>query len=381
MFSNLSSVIDSSTFYPSTDSGLSFADYIQQCQAIISERRKDLDGHPVPAQTIIQANSPCEFFPENTSKVKTGVLLVHGLLDCPFSLRELGVHLQQHGILSRSILLPGHGTRPEDLLHVNYQQWQNAVRYGVETLKKEVDQVYLLGFSTGSALSICHAVNDPDIAGMILLAPVLKLRAPVDIGANWHHMSNYFGKNRNWVYNIPEDDYVKYKSIAFNAVKQVVELSRHTRNITAAKPVSTRMLLILSRDDETISSRQAVDFFTTQHNPRNKMILYMPGHQQFSDTRIETRNSAYPDANIASLSHPAITYSSANPHYGQYGDYEFASHLNQPYIYGAYNRIEMNVFDMLKKCGLTKQSRRVLTYNPDFYRMADNIVQYINGEF
>lgn len=381
MVSNLSTPTHESTaYYPSTGSSLAFAEYINQCKAIISYRREDLTSQPDAAEKIIQTNCPFEYYPTTGGKPKIGALLIHGLLDSPFSCRELGRHLQAEGILSRAILLPGHGTRPSDLLQVRYQEWQDALRYGVETLKNEVDQIYLIGYSTGAALSICHAVNDADISGIIVLAPAVKIRAPVDIGARWHHLTNYFGKARDWVYNVPEDDYVKYKSIAFNGVQQVNKLSHMVRKIAATQPINTRMLMILSRDDETISSRHAIDFFTAQQNTCNKMLIYTPNNERYADTRIQTRNSAFPELNIASLSHPAITYSSENFHYGQEGDYENASHRHQPYIYGAYNRIEMNVFDLMLKCGLTKMSRHVLTYNPDFAHMAANIAQFIQGE-
>lgn len=379
MFSNISPPRASTDYYPPTDSSLPFAEYIRQCQRIITERRENLGSQNGEAEIIIQANSPFEYYPSSAGSIKRGVLLIHGLLDCPHTCRELGEHLQSAGILSRAILLPGHGTRPSDLLQVTYQEWQDAVRYGVESLKKEVDEVYLLGYSTGAALSICEAVKDASIAGIILLAPAIKIRAPVDLGASWHHFTNSFGKHRDWVYSLPEDDYVKYKSIAFNGVKQVTELSRLVRQIGATQPINTRMLMILSRDDETVSSQHVIDFFTAQHNPRNKMLIYTANGERYTDNRIETRNSAFPELNIANLSHPALPFSKTNQHYGQHGDYQNASHLHQPYIYGAYNRIEMHVFDLMANCRLIKLPRRVLTYNPDFPHMAEYITQFIKS--
>lgn len=383
MFSNLSQPISDTTInYPITDSRLPFAEYIQHCQAIIEERRENIGDYLVSPETVIQANSPFECLPQiaSTSGARYGALMIHGLLDCPFTYRELGSHLQSQGILSRAILLPGHGTKPSDLMKVSYHDWLQAVRYGIESLKQDVDHIYLIGYSTGAALSIYHAMQDNRIAGIVLLSPAIKVRTPVDLFASWFNMVNYFGKNRNWVYNVEEVDYVKYKSIPFNGVKQVTRLTESIREMRNKHPLDTPMYMILSREDETISSHDAIDFFTSQHHPDSKMLLYTSLDHTYPDSRIITRKAVYPDINVAHMSHPALSFSAKNPHYGQQGDYLYASRLDRNYIYGAYNRIEMNIFEMMAKCRLTKAPRRVLTYNPDFENMAKSITQFIKGE-
>lgn len=382
MFSDLSTSIQAAIInYPITDSNLPFAEYIKQSQIIIADRRENLDTQTISAEKIIEANSPFEYYPTNhNGKIKYGALLIHGLLDCPFTYRELGVHLQSQGILSRAILLPGHGTRPSDLFSVTYHDWLQAVRYGIETLKREVDHVYLVGYSTGAALSIYHAMQDDQIAGIILLSPAVKVRTPVDVFASWFHFVNYFSKDRHWVYHLKEEDYVKYKSIAFNGVRQVTRLTESVREMRSEYPLNKPMYMIVSREDETISSHDAIDFFMSQHHPESKMLVYTSSDHVYSDNRIITHKSIYPDINVAHISHPSLGFSASNPHYGQKGDYMYASHRDKNHIYGAYNRIEIILFDLLTKLRLAKFTRRVLTYNPDFTNMAASISRFIKGE-
>lgn len=378
MFSNLSIPLQESAInYPITDSQLPFSEYIKQCQSLISERRENL---AVDAEKIIFANSPFEYYPQTSNAPRCGALLIHGLLDCPFTFRELAGHLQQKGILSRAILLPGHGTRPSDLMPVTYHDWLQAVRYGVESLKKEVDSVYLVGFSTGAALAIYHAMQDSNIAGVIALSPAIKIRAPVDIMANWYHFSKYLGKGRHWAYNSPEVDYVKYKSIPFNSVRQVTKLAESIREMTHDNPLKQPIYMILSREDETISSHFAIDFFTCQHHPESRMLLYTSLDHHYPDSRIETRKAVYPDMNIKHISHPSLSFSPENPHYGREGDYVDASRNSKKYVYGAYNTIEINAFKLMSKINLVKYPRRVLTFNPDFNNMAESIARYISGQ-
>lgn len=383
MFSNQSATIEESSItYPINDGSLPFADYIKACRKIIEDRRVDLDDRDIPADEIISANCPYEFMPSQPimsgNRIKYGVLMVHGLFDSPFTLRDIGQQLQQQGILARSILLPGHGTNPEDLMKISYHDWIQAVRYGVESLKNEVEQVYLIGFSTGAALSLYHAKHDSKIAGAILLSPAVKVRAPVDLAAYWHYIANYFGKDKHWVAKIPEIDYVKYKSIAFNGVRQVAKLTEVIRDIGTERAVKTPLYMILSREDETISSHHAIDFFTTMQNTDSKMLLYTSIEHSYPDNRIETRIATKPEDNIQHLSHPSLPFAPSNKHYGQGGDYINATDLSdKTYLYGAYNHMEIGIMNTLHKLRLAKYPRKVLTFNHDFDFMAKSISDFI----
>jgi esterase/lipase len=379
MFSDLSAEAqDSVSHYPITDSHLSFAEYIQQCQAIIADRREDLHQNPTDRQKILDANSPFEYQPTTSTPGKAGALMIHGLLDCPFTYREMGAHLQSQGILARALLLPGHGTRPSDLLHVTYHDWLQAVRYGVESLKKEVDSVFLIGYSTGAALSIYQALQDSGITGIILISPAIKVRLAIDLASNLHHLTNYLGRDHDWITIDKEDNYAKYRSITYNSVTQVTKLSDTIREMANIEPIKQPMYMILSREDETISSKDAIEFFSSMHHPASKMLLYTSTNNTYPDARINIRKSIYPELNIAHLSHACMTFSAKNQHYGLHGDYSHASEAqHEKFIDGAYNRIEIQAFEMMAKYNLVEHQRRVLTYNPDFGNMAESIATFI----
>ena len=80
---------------------LSFADYIQHTRKIISSARVDLNSDP--SESIIKANSPFELMPTHlNSSVNTGVLMIHGLYDSPYSQQDLGHYFANKGFLVRS---------------------------------------------------------------------------------------------------------------------------------------------------------------------------------------------------------------------------------------------------------------------------------------
>lgn len=386
MFSNLyDSTNDPVTDYGISDTSRPFHEYIKLTRNLIEDRRADLVNAGEHANEIITANCPFEFYPENPirsgNKLKYGALLIHGLLDCPFSLRDIGTQLSANGILSRAILLPGHGTTSSDLIKVSYHDWIQSVRYGVETLRNEVDQIYLVGYSTGATLSVYQALQDANVTGIVLMSPAIKIKTPIDIFVSWQSLLKLVGRNnKQWLSTSPEDDYAKYQSIPFNAVNQVSNLTKVIQEMRQHHSINTPIFMIVSREDETISSHKAIDFFSTLRNQDSRLLLYTSYDHAYPDPRILTRLTNYPELRINHLSHPSIPYASTNPHYGENGDYIYASRSDlKNCTFGAYNAIEETIFDYLYKYGVCNVERRRLTYNPDFNFMAEKVVGFIKG--
>jgi len=381
MFSNPSAVIEESNINsPISNKDLPFSDYIARCRVIIEKERKDLKLSSHPEQ-IIDANSPFEFNPVNPiscgTKLKYGVLMIHGLLDSPFSFRDLGTTLQNHGILCRSILLPGHGTAPEHLFSISHQDWIKALEYGIESLRKEVDHIYLAGYSTGATLSIYQALQDTDLSGIILLAPAIRIKAPVDLLIGWQYLKKQLRyPDKQWLYHVKEEDYTKYCSITLNAVVQVATLTKMVKNLRRHHTIKCPIFMVTTREDETICNQSAMHFFSRLNHPDSKLLLYASRNHTHKDTRIITRDSKYPKLNIQSFSHISLPFSPSNSHYGEYGDYPYASHYTSEVDYGAFNKIEMNTYDLLYKLNIAKM-RRSLTYNPDYQFMAEQITQFV----
>ncbi len=356
----------------------SWIHYQEACLKLIKAEREDIKTHPDLAEKIIQANLPTEYRPASITHPKTAILMIHGLLDSPFSYTEIGKALCKHGILSRSILLPGHGTRPENLLKVTYEQWIKTVEANIQSLKQEADQIILMGYSTGAALSLYHTLLDPTIAGLILLSPAIKVKAPVNIMVAWYQFTALFGQHKDWLCKETEIDYAKYLSVTFNAVHQVNALTNTIQDMHKNIALKTPMLMIASREDETISCHEAIQFFESLHHEDSKLILYTAAEQHYADTRIETRSSNYPDLNIKNFSHVSLPFSQNNAHYGKNGDYAAASHVSQTdQYYGAYNRLEVDFYQFLYRLGLTQHKRHELTYNPDFDYMVEAIANFV----
>ena len=105
-----------------------------------------------------------------------GILLVHGLGDSPYYFSDIAQALSKQGFLVRVLLLPGHGSRPADLLSISSDGWVRLVDIQINALKAQVDEVYLGGFSTGANLVTSAALTDNAIKGLILFSPAFKAK-------------------------------------------------------------------------------------------------------------------------------------------------------------------------------------------------------------
>lgn len=367
--------------YPSHHSQLDFADYIAQCRALVEQYRLDLNGSNAPE--ILAANTPFELYPPNPipasctdKKVKHGVLLIHGLFDSPFSLRDVGTHLQTQGILVRSILLPGHGITPGCMLSASHQDWIQSVNYGVASLAQEAEQVYLLGFSMGAALALHHVLHHANIAGLILLAPCLDLLQSINMLIHIHRGLSFLKNHVDWLLIDEETDYIRYQSVSLHTIRELDMLLQSLKSLPqthAAVPT----FIACSAQDEIISPDMAIKYFEHLSGLEHRFILYTAKEMAEIDKRIIIRSSLHPELHIENLSHIALPISPDNTHYGKAGDFMYASHPDATASYGALNRIQEKYYRLLYRYNLIKRQRKELTYNPDFPFLAQQIAEFI----
>jgi carboxylesterase len=124
--------------------------------------------------TIMQA-SPIPQNPSSSSdKPVIGVLLVHGLNGSRRDLAELETILQDQGMLTTNMLLPGHGVHVREMLPLGWQEWAAAVRDELNDLKQRCDLVFLVGHSLGGALAL-HTAAHTEVAGIVTMCAPLHM--------------------------------------------------------------------------------------------------------------------------------------------------------------------------------------------------------------
>ncbi|OSZ60547.1 esterase [Streptomyces pharetrae CZA14] len=107
---------------------------------------------------------------------EVGVLLCHGFTGSPQSLRPWAEHLAGHGLTVSLPLLPGHGTRWEDMQLTGWPDWYAEVDRELHALRARCSQVFVAGLSMGGALALRLAARHGDaIGGVVVVNPANKV--------------------------------------------------------------------------------------------------------------------------------------------------------------------------------------------------------------
>ena len=95
-------------------------------------------------------------------------LLLHGIAAEPRQFDGLTEDLDRRGIKWRAPLLPGHGTRYEDLRGITWEDWYETAGKAFDELRGKHGRVSVAGFSIGSLLGL-ELARRRDVSRMALL--------------------------------------------------------------------------------------------------------------------------------------------------------------------------------------------------------------------
>ena len=171
-------------------------------------------------------------------------------------MRDLADAFAARCFLVRSLLLPGHGTRPGDLLQVTREDWVEAARFGVTTLENEVDAVYVGGFSLGGLIATQLALDDPDIAGVFAFSPAWVLQSAWSLS-----LTPWLRHVIDWIDTDAPDDYARYEAMPLNGLAETYLMTRDLAAKLEAQPLETPVFLAQSADDAIIDAAGNATYF------------------------------------------------------------------------------------------------------------------------
>lgn len=292
----------------------SFEAYRLQTRQWMADRR---DFQTDNQELELNWNGPREWRPEtNTGK---GILLVHGLGDSPWSFWDIGAVLARNGYLVRTVLLPGCGTRPEDMLKVDVAEWRQVVAEQAALLGAEVDELYLGGFSTGANMVIEQALINSEVRGLVLFSPALWTDEPLDF------LSPVAALFTDWILepspDRPRQSPVRYNVVPTNAFSQFYRTSVTARTMLRELPFDRPAMVVLSEHDSVLDVRRILRSFDRLFtHPGSRLVWY--GDAAAADglsDRTLVRTDFVPDFRIHSFSHMGALFSPDNPLYGSHG--------------------------------------------------------------
>jgi carboxylesterase len=183
-----------------------------------------------------------------------GILLVHGFTGSPVSLRPLAELLSRRGFAVEMPRLPGHGTRPRDLLSKRYADWRGEAQGALKRLRARTQHVIVLGLSAGGTIVLDLASSEQvdgvvtinaqilDRRGIIVkLAPVIEKIIPIAPASAAGLRKNDIKKGGD------EDAYAWVAAAAGNSfVRALPEVRGRLQQLTCP------LLVIYSRDDHSV---------------------------------------------------------------------------------------------------------------------------------
>jgi carboxylesterase len=216
-------------------------------------------------------------------------LLLHGLTGSPAEVRPVGEALAQAGFRAVGPLLPGHGTRPEDLDLVNRADLLRAAESALLSLRG-ARRVYLCGLSAGALLAIHLAARSwvrdglSDLSALALLAPAIEFAGLTWVFANLVGRLPAFpvvlGKGARDLQTVdervPRED-AAYTGVPMRWGAELRELSRSA--LTLARRVRAPALILHGALDRTVSPSGSRKLARQLASPRVELrILPRSGH-------------------------------------------------------------------------------------------------------
>lgn len=203
------------------------------------------------------------------------VVLLHGLTDSPYSLRNIARRYREHGYVAVAIRLPGHGTVPGGLTAVDWEDWTAATQLAVREARRRAGPgkpLHLVGYSQGGALAMKYALDAIDDPRLIQAERIVLISPMIGITA-FARFAGLLGlpaifpafANAAWIGVLPEFNPFKYNSFPVNAARQSSLLSRLLQRRLARAAQDGRLdalppiLTFQSIVDFTVSTRAIVD--------------------------------------------------------------------------------------------------------------------------
>jgi len=205
--------------------------------------------------------------PIKQGEVNKAVLLVHGLMAAPEEVREWADFLYAQGYTVYAPRLAGHGTSSADLATRTMDEWADSVQRGHDILSTCSDQITIAGFSTGAALTLHHAIHNPDaFDALISISAPLKFKKfsahfakPVHY---WNRLLNVLRiptPKKEFVTNHADNPHINYLRCPVSSIVQIQRLMKGVRK--GLSSIEIPSLMIHGNGDPKVDVQSSQDIY------------------------------------------------------------------------------------------------------------------------
>ncbi len=219
------------------------------------------------------------------------VIFIHGILGSPNQFKKIAVAINNKGISTRCILLPGHGGKCKEFRKCTSIKWYDYVEKQVREYRKKYKTIIIVGHSMGGLLAVNEAVNER-VEGIVLLSSPLKVRVTfkemeicLKILFQKEDKDDTFIKSYREAFSIERGrlyEYIFWVSPYIHLFKMI----KYTKNVLHKINVPT--LIIQSEGDETVNYRSADNFYDEIESEKKSVILLREsGHSYYEENEMK----------------------------------------------------------------------------------------------
>jgi carboxylesterase len=217
---------------------------------------------------------PEPFFLEGHGSLKQHmVLMIHGFTGSPAEFRRVGYFLNDLGYTVHAICLPGHGTKPEDMIRTTWIDWWGHVNDTYAFLRQQgFRQISVMGHSMGGLLAMRLALFQPVKGVISLAAPIYLQHRKAGLAVFLQHFLKYINKRPQ---TSPQ---IRAESCAYSKTPLpcVVSLNKLLRQVKISLPrLSSPLFIAQGMRDGTVRPESA-HFILNQVLSKHKQIEYYP---------------------------------------------------------------------------------------------------------
>ena len=218
------------------------------------------------------------FFPGG----KIGCLLIHGFTGTPKEMRWMGEDLNKRGYTVLAPRLPGHATRPSDMIRTRTSEWLAAVEDGWHLLSGSVDQIFLVGLSMGGVLSLIMSTRLP-VTGTIIMSTPYQL--PDDPRLKFTQLLSFFmpylpkpsrseDPGTGYFDSSLWDYHVSYP---VNPLRSIAELQLLLAEMRSVLPIIKTPVLLVHSKNDTYVPQDSMPLLYEKIGSDDKTMLWIEG--------------------------------------------------------------------------------------------------------
>lgn len=206
------------------------------------------------------------------------LMVLHGIGGSPAQLKHLCRALSEDGCHIFATLLPGHGTSPDDLYDITWEQWYAHVEAEFRRLQEQYKNVSIMGFSLGASLAMRLAANY-EVKNLVLISsPCYGYLFHDWLPAHWllRFASRLGSTARTFPQELPQTEdmprHLIYKGLPMDALNATVDLAKDLK--PSLENIGAPTLFLHSRRDPASRAKGVEYNFEHIGSEQKRMVWF-----------------------------------------------------------------------------------------------------------